>query len=154
MRGEISRLPRELLENKPSRASISRGYGTKNYVMIEAFNEGNSCVNHIWKEGENDDPNFEAEIYQMYLLFISLCQDTSKRWHFSAQEYEEKYVPVCLGGKKSVNYVIYEGGNQELPATPEPERENLPERRPSRAERKRARRRNYQKFMADHKARK
>lgn len=91
----------------------------------------------------------------MYLLFLELIKDTSKRWNFFSNRYEEKYVPVCLGGNKGVQYTIYESGNQAVcpPTEDKPSGTCVPERRPSRAERKRARRANYQKYMAANKGR-
>jgi len=143
-----------------SEASVSRGWGSKNFACIEAFNARNQCVKHLWEESDKDDPDFEAKVYQMYLLYLSLITDTSLRWNFFSNRYEEVYVPVCLGGNKGVQYKIYEGGNHEsrdravcTSQQPDTSRADIPERRPSRSERKRARRANYQKFMAKNKAR-
>lgn len=91
----------------------------------------------------------------MYLMYLSLITDTTKRWNFFSFEYEEKYVPVCLGGKKAIHYTIYESGNQAVCPTEldNPSGTSVPKRRPSKAERKRARRANYQKYMAANKGR-
>lgn len=114
-------------------ASVSRGWGSKNFACIEAFNERNQCVKHLWEESDKDDPDFEAKVYQMYLLYLSLITDTSLRWNFFSNRYEEKYVPVCLGGNKGVQYTIYESGNKAVcpPEQPDTSRTSVPISRPA-----------------------
>lgn len=120
-----------------SEASVSRGWGSKNFACIEAFNERNQCVKHLWEESDKDDPDFEATVYQLYLLYLTLIQDTSKRWNFFSTRYEEHYVPVCLGGNKSTHYKIYEKGDRPTPPQ-EPEKQVVAPQAPlTRSQRKR-----------------
>lgn len=114
-------------------AHISRGWGSKAFACIEAFNQRNQCVRHIWIEAKDQEEidNWEDQIYQMYLMYLSLIQDESLRWNFFANRYEERYEPNS--GRKCYTYKIFDNLDYRAelvkaktePANPEPVKANV-----------------------------